>query len=183
MPRFSIRCLRDLLAIAIAIVVATAAGSAAAASPQSWDRVIPNGAKRFKVLKQFDEEAVLDLETGLVWQRSPSPTSQFDWGESAALCIGTAIGGRRGWRLPAAWELMTLKDPAQSNPALPDGHPFQNVVEGTLYWTSTASLSNQTSALALTFTAGGQGIITSPKTGDGLRWCVRGPGGDYSGTP
>lgn len=78
---------------------------------------------------------------------------------------------------------MTLKDPAQSNPALPVGHPFQNVVEGTFYRTSTASLSNQTSALTLSFTAGGQGIVTTLKTNDGLRWCVRGPGGDYSGTP
>jgi len=179
--RRPLRWLRDLLVTAL--VVATAASSAAAAAPQSWDRVIPNGAKRFKVLKQFNEEAVLDAETGLVWQRSPSPNSLFDWGESAALCIGTAIGGRRGWRLPTAWELMTLKDPAQSNPALPDGHPFENVVEATLYWTSTASLSNQASALGLSFTSGGQGIITTAKTTDALRWCVRGPGGDYSGTP
>jgi hypothetical protein len=181
MHRFPTRWLRDLL-VAV-LVVAAAASSAAAATLQSWDRVVPNGAKRFKVLKQFNEEAVLDVETGLVWQRSPSPTSQFNWGDSAALCIGTVIGGRRGWRLPAAWELMTLKDPAQSNPALPVGHPFQNVVEGTLYWTSTASLDDQAAALGLTFTAGGQGIITGAKSGDGLRWCVRGPGGDYSGTP
>ncbi len=52
-----------------AVVVATAASSAAAAAPQSWDRVIPNGAKRFKVLEQFNQEAVLDVETGLVWHR------------------------------------------------------------------------------------------------------------------
>jgi hypothetical protein len=110
-----------------------------------------DGAKRFKVLTQFDGEVVLDRETGLTWQRSPSSVSSFDWGTSAALCIGTAIGGRRGWRLPTAWELMTLKDPAQSNPASPPNHPFQDVTTGVLYWTSTASADSPESALALSY--------------------------------
>jgi hypothetical protein len=181
MPQRTISPKRIVAAIGAAL--ALTASSAGAAAPQSWDKVIPDGAKRFKVLKQFGDEAVLDKETGLVWQRSPSATSLFDWGNSVALCIGTAIGGRRGWRLPAAWELMTLKDPAQANPALPPGHPFQDVVTGTIYWTSTANLSNAAHAQALTFTAGGQGIISTAKSGDGLRWCVRGPGGDQPGTP
>jgi hypothetical protein len=163
--------------------VALTASSAGAAPLQSWDRVFADGAKRFKLLAQMGDEAVLDKETGLVWQRSPSPASTFDWGNSNALCIGTAIGGRRGWRLPSAWELMTLKDPAQSNPALPPNHPFQDVVTGTIYWTSTAAVADADSALALTFTSGGQGIITTAKSNVGLRWCVRGPGGDYAGTP
>lgn len=167
----------------VACAVVLAARMASGASPPSWEKVIPDGAKRFKVLTQFGGEAVLDRETGLTWQRSPSPSSSFDWGASATLCIGTAIGGRRGWRLPTAWELMTLKDPAQSNPALPPNHPFEGVVTGVLYWTSTASPDTATSALGLSFTSGGQGIITSAKSGDGLRWCVRGPGGDYPGTP
>ena len=163
--------------------VTLASGVAFAASPPSWEKVIPDGAKRFKVLTQYGSEAALDRETGLVWHLSPSATSQFDWGESAALCIGTAIGGRRGWRLPTAWELMTLKDPGQSNPALPPNHPFQGVATGIVYWTSTASASNADGALSLSFTSGGQGVITTSKTQDGLRWCVRGPGGDYPGNP
>lgn len=168
-----------LLGIALAMV----ASAADAAPLQSWDRVIPDGAKRFKVLAHMNGEAVLDKETGLVWQRSPSPTSTFDWGNSAALCIGTVIGGRRGWRLPSAWELMTLKDPAAANPALPPNHPFEDVVTDTIYWTATASASNPESALALGFSNGGQGIITTSRTNSGLRWCVRAPGGDYPGTP
>ena len=35
------------------------------AQPQSWDKTI-NGASRFKVLNDFNKEAVLDRETGLV---------------------------------------------------------------------------------------------------------------------
>ena len=174
---------RRALALVIAIAAAMIPQLAAAAAPTGWDRVIISGSSRFKVLPQFAGEAVLDKETGLVWQRSPSPTSQFDWGSSAALCIGSAIGGRRGWRLPTAWELMTLKDPAQSNPALAEGHPFQNVVTGVIYWSSTASLTDATAALCTSFTSGGQGVITTLKSTLGLRWCVRGPGGDYPGNP
>jgi hypothetical protein len=181
MSGFDERSKRWVLLLSTAL--ALAASSAGAAPPQSWDRVIPDGARRFKVIAQMGDEAVLDKETGLVWQRSPSSVSTFDWGTSAALCIGTPIGGRRGWRLPSAWELMTLKDPAQSNPALPTNHPFQDVVTGTIYWTSTASASDANGALALSFSSGGQGIITNARSNLGLRWCVRGPGGDYPGTP
>jgi hypothetical protein len=169
--------------LVMSAVLAWAASDADAASLQSWDRVIPNGATRFSVLSRMNDEAVLDKETGLVWQRAPSSVSSFDWDSSATLCIGTVIGGRRGWRLPSAWELMTLKDPAQANPALPPGHPFQDVATGIIYWTSTAAPADAAGALALSFSSGGQGIITTSKTNLGLRWCVRGPGGDYPGTP
>ena len=63
------------------------------------------------------------------------------------------------------------------------GEPFENVVTGVIYWTATAAAGAPTAALALTFTTGGQGIITLAKTTTGLRWCVRGPGGDSPGTP
>ena len=169
--------------IFLSTALALAATGAGAAPPQSWDRVITDGAKRFKVIAQMGDEAVLDKETGLVWHRSPSSASTFEWGNSAALCIGTAIGGRRGWRLPSAWELMTLKDPAQSDPALPANHPFLGVVDDAFYWTSTASAVDAGNALALSFGNGGQGIVTIAKSTDALRWCVRGPGGDYPGTP
>jgi hypothetical protein len=181
MSRKDKRSKRCVLLLIIAL--GSTESSAGAAAPQSWDRVISDGPKRFKVIGPMSDEAVLDRETGLVWQRSPSSTSTFDWGTSIALCIGTALGGRRGWRLPSAWELMTLKDPAQGNPALPANHPFQEVVTGAIYWTSTASASDAGDALALSFSSGGQGIITTAKSTVGLRWCVRGPGGDHPGGP
>ena len=43
----------------------------------TWDQQI-NGHGRFKVLKEFGGAAVLDKETGRVWEQSPS-TELFPW--------------------------------------------------------------------------------------------------------
>jgi hypothetical protein len=77
------------------------AGPAAAASApalHSWSQKLTT--KRFTVLKAFGGEAVLDKETGLVWEQSPSPTP-INWGGAGNACIGRKTGGRLGWRLPA----------------------------------------------------------------------------------
>lgn len=167
---------------ALFVVVSTLAAAApAAAGPiQSWDKVIDKAASRFKVLAQFDGEAVLDKETGLVWELAPA-TGTFDWASSAKICLGTPTGGRRGWRLPTAWELMTLSDPSQDDPSLPVGHPFQNVSAVDLYWSSTADPEIVANAMGERFGTGGGGIISTTKTTLSRRWCVRGPGGQYGG--
>jgi len=38
---------------------------------KSWSREIKDATKRFEVLDRFNDEAVLDRETQLVWQREP----------------------------------------------------------------------------------------------------------------
>ena len=40
----------------------------------SWDQTLPANT-RFIVLANFDNQAVLDRETGLVWHRAPSTAS------------------------------------------------------------------------------------------------------------
>src|SRR5436190_309921 len=94
----------------------------------SWDQQIPT-AQRFIVLMNWNNAAVLDRETGLVWQREPFARVGFSFRQSDAIfqCQNANIGGRGGWRLPAPEELMSLVDFGQSNPALPPGHPFQGV--------------------------------------------------------
>src|SRR6202030_435310 len=71
-------------------------------SVPSWDQQIP-ATQRFIVLTNFASAAVLDRETGLVWERSPSQTAGF---LEAALtrCKQLTTGGRGGWRLPRVEE-------------------------------------------------------------------------------
>lgn len=169
---------RSVLTAFVVVLAATLASSADAGPLSAWDKRIDKGATRFKVLDAFDGQAVLDKETGLVWELSPA-SGLSDWGTSRNFCIGTIIGGRRGWRLPTAWELMTLSDPSQDNPSLTAGHPFQNISTDDNYWSSTADAANPVNALRERFGVGGGGVILAPKTDAARRWCVRGPGGEY----
>jgi hypothetical protein len=89
----------------------------------SWDQTLP-GSTRFLILANFNGEAVLDRETGLVWQRSPT-SGLFSFATSSEHCLGTNTGNRFGWRLPTINELAGLFDPsAVASPPLPPGHPF-----------------------------------------------------------
>ena len=92
----------------------------------SWDRRINSAQQRFKVLTEFNSEAVLDRETGLVWERRPS-TDGMAWSMARLVCAQKAVGGRGGWRLPSFSELASFVDPSVTNPQvprLPTGHPF-----------------------------------------------------------
>jgi hypothetical protein len=92
----------------------------------SWDQELP-ASTRFVVLTNWSSEAVLDRETGPVWQRSPSGFSA-NWFDALEFCnFFTFTGNRGGWRLPSIQELQSLIDPTQRNPALPAGNPFQGV--------------------------------------------------------
>jgi hypothetical protein len=94
--------------IALAVVLVPVS-SAKAGSLPSWNKVI-NTPDRFRVLSAFNGEAVLDKETGLVWERSPH-TKPLDWDAAKQLCYRKNVGGRQGWRLPAIHELASLVDP------------------------------------------------------------------------
>ena len=87
-------------------------------------REITDASKRFQSV--LDGEAVLDKETGLVWEKSPDTTTRTRV-DALYYAYSKNVGGRGGWRLPKAEELRTLIDPTQRNPALPSGHPFTNV--------------------------------------------------------
>ena len=56
---------------AFAVVASLGWVSTATAQIQSWDKQLGGG--RFKVLAQFNNEAVLDQETGLVWEQNDLP--------------------------------------------------------------------------------------------------------------
>jgi len=75
----------------------------------SWDKKIP-GATRFQLV--LDGAAVLDKETGLVWEKSPDTESlaRKPWKSTTETtadeyCYKREIAGRKGWRLPTVEEL------------------------------------------------------------------------------
>ncbi|HSN77061.1 MAG TPA: DUF1566 domain-containing protein [Anaerolineae bacterium] len=87
---------------------------------------------------------VTDNLTALIWLKNANCFGARNWAnalsDANALASGScglsdgSIAG--GWRLPNANELHSLIDLAQSDPALPAGHPFTGV-QLNLYWTST----------------------------------------------
>jgi hypothetical protein len=123
---------RLLAAAAIALCTAASAQTTAAgpyyATP-SWDQTLP-GSTRLVLLTNFNNQAVLDRETGLVWSQAPftswsAGTWQSDPFPSGDPCINASLGSRLGWRMPTEAELASLFDPTAPMPFLPVGHPFK----------------------------------------------------------
>jgi len=161
-----------LIALGVLALVASVA-EAAAAKPAfpSWSQQ-NNTHKRFTVLAAFGGAAVLDTETGLVWEQSPSTTTE-NWLNAQIHCILLIKGGRLGWRLPTIQELASLVDPNNpgGNPDLPPGHPFSNV-QSSHYWSATTLAADTSAAWAVNFNVGRpDGDL---KAGFDFVWCVRG---------
>lgn len=145
----------------------------------SWDQTLP-GSTRFVVLSNFNSQAVLDRETGLVWQRSPL-VATADWYQASVECLGTNTGGRHGWRLPTATELSSLFDRNASAVQLPAGHPFIGVQIDHGYWTATTHDQFPNEAWTVDFALGDgmdpsqlDGVDKGTNSNPQYRWCVRG---------
>jgi hypothetical protein len=154
----------------LAMILVWLTAAAAAAKPPSWDTKI-EGAKRFKVLKAFADQAVLDRETGLVWQRTPR-TDGVTFENAYATCLRDKIGGRSGWRLPRLDELLSMVD--LDVHAVAAGHPFE-LGPPLGFWTATASLTNAGADAGKTWAFHPGLTVGEPQKTDLLRgWCVRG---------
>lgn len=144
-----------------------------------WDQQLP-AVQRFVVLADFNNEAVLDKETGLVWEQTPAAIPRLSWAATREFCLDSSKGGRKGWRLPTVAELSSLIDPSvpTPGPTLPPGHPFLNVQSGNpgaslvFYWSATTHPSTTSAAWAVSFGDGHP--YGFPKTNLGYAWCVRG---------
>ena len=136
----------------------------------AWDQKIAPDT-RFLVLTNWNSEAVLDKETGLVWERSPA-TTKHTWTDARFQCTARTTGNRMGWRLPSVHELASLAFPAQSNPALPPGNPFLTA-QAAGYWTTTTHAQFPAGIVwGVFFETGGLSGFNKTLT---LRvWCVRG---------
>ncbi len=135
----------------------------------SWDQVLP-ASERFKLV--MGGAAVLDKETGLVWEQSPQATSRL-WSDARADCEMRTVGGRRGWRLPSLHELTSLIDPNNTNPPLPTSHPFS--IELTDYWSATTVYDSPDPNIAWIVFFGSGFSYFFEESGLGANvWCVRG---------
>ncbi len=148
----------------------------------SWDQKLACGTAatcpRFTVLSNWNDEAVLDRETGLVWQRTPTVSDQRLWLDVELYCLTVATGGRFGWRLPSVAEMGSLLRPAGTRYSieLPPGNPFLGVSGS--FWTSTTYSADATQAYQVSFPPGPGYVGTihnSSKDSLAGYWCVRGP--------
>ena len=163
----------------------------------SWDQKLQcdtqSTCPRFVVLSNWNNAAVLDRETGLVWERSPlapcvsSPPlfvcstaedGRRNWSQARGHCIrGVTAGNRGGWRLPTTQELRSLIDYDPSNtssPRLPPGHPFIGV-QRDVYWSATTDPDPGAGGVVDAVDFGNPPTITGAGTATlQFVWCVRG---------
>ncbi len=134
------------------------------------------GSQRFACV--LGSTAVLDRESGIVWQRTPSAVA-VNWETADGACASLVADSRAGWRLPTLYELRSLMEPGVVNPSLPAGHPF--TVPINTIWTSTQSSVSPGETLTVTLATGA--VISRPR-GDfstTTMWCVRAPSGVEDG--
>lgn len=114
----------------------------------AWSEILPcdtTTCPRFESV--FGGAAVLDHETGIVWEQSPSPV-RVSWYEAAYYCAQLVVGGRSGWHLPTIEQLSSLTDQTVNGaPKLPTGHPF-TVEQNPAAWSGTTYENNQNLATA-----------------------------------
>ncbi|TFG64752.1 MAG: DUF1566 domain-containing protein [Nitrospirales bacterium] len=135
----------------------------------AWAQVLP---AELRFVPVMGGAAVLDKETGLVWEQSPQTTTHH-WSDARLECMARTVSGRKGWRLPAVNELASLIDMTNTNPALPTGHPFSNVLPSH-YWSATTSANIPTLAWDAHF--GNGEVARNTKPSYVFVWCVRGGG-------
>jgi Protein of unknown function (DUF1566) len=165
---------------AAAVLSATLATPALAGKPggetpqppscaQNWDRNF-SGAERYTILAEFDNEAVRDNNTCLVWERYPTEAGMI-WTFALNRCAQLQIGDTRGWRLPSLAELTSLQDLSLA-PSVVPADVFPNVVPY-YYWTGQTILDATFRTYGVNFNGGG--MVSLLKAGTENVWCVRGP--------
>lgn len=124
---------------------------------------------------EVQEFTVQDRLTGLIWTKDAAESMfPLTWAESLDLVRRmnrVETFGFSDWRLPNRRELFSLLSHKMTNPALPEGHPFDNVFSG-YYWSSTTMA--RLSAEAWYVNIGKGRVYTGMKHGSAMVWPVRG---------
>jgi hypothetical protein len=159
-------------------------------APPGWDNNFPS-AKRFVVLAAFGNAAVLDKNTGLVWEKAPNGTPLI-WNSALRYCLNKVVpenGGTGGWRLPSVVELKSVQDGSSTAPFVPaSAFAISNSdsipgVQSVFYWSATKCHSCNVggatgeAAWGVRFNFDPDGLVV-PSGIDNVfdhAWCVRGP--------
>lgn len=169
-------CVRDVQADA-------PVNSALAEEPPAWYQTLDATggcfSERFRCVMN-NGEAVLDRETGLVWQRAVS-TEGTEWVGARHACATAETGGRTGWRLPDLVELFSLLAILPDDRREPAGSPFSGLpVDGDNlthnFWTSNLTYSQGFAAAWYVPIGEDKGLPSFGLNVSYRRWCVRGAG-------
>ncbi len=121
-------------------------------------------------------EVVLDRLSGLTWTRqadlTDGPTNWSGALDAANRLKLETFSGLDSWRLPTINELETLVDAGRHSPALPEGHPFNNVNQ--TYASSTTSGFEHDWCMVLHLQKGAVGVGRKKSNGF-FTWAVSGP--------
>lgn len=147
--------------------------------PPTWSQILPT-AQRYVVV--MNDQAVLDKETGLVWDRVSS--GEVVWSTALNFCSQHSRGGRGGWRLPSIAELTSVGSQSRRlDPSAPFDFDCSDggcVDLDAMHWSSTTSPLNPEGAVG--FAPGSGGVAPNAAKDVTLRyWCVRGGYGSDSG--
>jgi len=141
-------------------------------APASGGGTVNQPLPRFAVLADYNNAAVRDNSTGLVWEQNPS-TPATDWSNARSQCINKTVGGMRGWRLPSIVELTSLIDPSLPAPYVPV--PMFTGVQQNSYWSATSNETNTSNNKWSVNLAVGDGLAGNSSKGSvGNVWCVHG---------
>jgi hypothetical protein len=167
---------RDLFKLTATFLCFLFSGLATAQDLQSWSVKIDDGAQRFQMLAAFNNEAVLDKETQLVWEREPN-RDLLKWQDALNHCQNAVVGGRLGWRLPSISEVTSLADGSVTEnenhvpiPAFSVHHPFI-LKFGPGFWS--VDKSDPKSAWVFDASNGGMVYLQTLKNDRAIAWCVR----------
>lgn len=144
--------------------------------PPTWSLILPPE-QRYVVV--MNGQAVLDKETGLVWERAPR-RRESNWASAFSHCEITTTGDRLGWRLPSIQEAKSLGVKGVFEDAAPfDLDCADDACYSGGYWSSTTVVSDSTQARVWLPPNGNLG--TALKNGSFWVACVRGGHSSDSG--
>jgi uncharacterized protein DUF1566 len=151
-------------------------GTCGSSTGAIWDQNL-SGTCRFTVLVDFQNQAVRDNNTGLVWEQTPS-TATFSWFNASTHCWQRTIANTKGWRLPSMAELLSVMDPSLPIPFVPATVFNVSGLPLALWSGTTYSDINETVAWALYNTLPATPLLVAGTIKTEVAagaWCVRGP--------